>query len=39
MFTGSYWWALLWFLLAISIRGTLVIGFFMSVVILMWAYV
>lgn len=35
MFQGMYWWALLAFLLAISIRGTMVVGFFVGVVLLL----
>lgn len=35
MFQGMYWWALLAFLLAISIRGTVIVGFFVGVILLL----
>jgi hypothetical protein len=35
MFQGMYWLALLAFFLAISIRGTLVVGFFVGLVLLL----
>jgi hypothetical protein len=36
---GSYWWALLVLCLAISITGTLVIGFFVIFTFFLWAFV
>jgi hypothetical protein len=36
---GSYWWALLVLCLAISIPGTLAIGFFVIFTFFLWAFV
>lgn len=35
MFQEMYWWALLAFFLAVSIRGTLVVGFFVGLVLIL----
>jgi len=39
MFIGSWWWALLAFFLAMSIPGTLIIGFFVGLVFFLWMLV